>query len=208
MSTSDQPASNSLFPPCPTCGAAEPGACQKVEKQACALLLAHNKHYVCRCCAAWVGDPHDRYCKLAQGVVTMEFATDTPIDFPAELPRGVDEIGPGGMSLLTFPERRIVRRKNADEFMAATDDQKRRIFQVCAEDAEDVACMYSLRMQATYPNVVPELSMLVRRLAYALEQATPGHVLAAEAMTYLVDERMLGKLPVVLNPDATAQADS
>lgn len=198
MSISDSPAGNPVFPPCPRCGAAEPGACQKAETQACALLLPHNKHYVCRCCAAWVGEVHDQFCKLAQGVVTMEFAVDTPIDFPPALPRGVDEIGPGAMSTLTFPERRIVRQKNADEFMAATDEQKRRIFEACAEDAEEVACMYSLRLQATYSRVVPELAMLVRRLAYALEQSAPGHPLASEAMTHLVSERMLGKLPSVL----------
>jgi hypothetical protein len=138
----------------------------------------------------------------------MEYATDAPIDFPAELPAGVDEIGPGGMSSLTFHERRIVRRKDADEFMAATDDQKRRIFQVCAEDAEDVACMYSLRMHATYPRVVPELAMLVRRLAYALEQTSPGHPLAAEAMTHLLNERMLGKLPVALRPATSSSPSS
>lgn len=206
MSTTDLPTISTPFKHCPRCGAPEPGACQKKEEQACTLLLPINKHYVCRCCAAWVGDAHDRFCKLAQGLVTMEFATDTPIDFEAESPRGVDEIGPGGMSTLTFLERRIVRQKNADEFMAATDDQKRRIFVACADDAEEIACMYSLRLQATYSNVVPELAMLVRRLSYALEQAAPGNPLASEAMTHLVEARMLGKLPTVLTPGTIAES--
>jgi len=129
----------------------------------------------------------------------MEFASDRPIydDTPVK-PCGVEEIGPGALSELTYVERRIIRRKNADEFMAAGDHEKRRIFQACAEDAEDVACLYSLRMKATASHVVPELTMLIRRLAYALEQSSPGHPVAAEAMTHLVNEHMLGKLPALL----------
>lgn len=180
-----------VFAPCGRCGAAGPETCQKTEAQDCQLLIPHNRRFVCRCCMAWVGDAHDRNCKLAQGVVTMEFATDKPLYYEAENPKGVEDTGPCATSEIPLRQRRIFRGALVDEFMALPDEDKRRLFAACATDAQDLACMYSNRMSAVWPNVVPDLAMLVRRLAYALQHCEPGHPLAQEAMEHLRDRRML-----------------
>jgi hypothetical protein len=191
-----------VFAPCARCGAAGPETCQKTETQDCQLLLPHNRRYVCRCCMAWVGDAHDRHCKLAQGIVTMEFAMDKPLLVEAENPRGVEDTGPCATSAIPLRLRRIFRAALADEFMALPDEDKRQMFVACATDAQNLACMYSNRMSAVWPNVVPDLTMLVRRLAYALQHCSPGHPLAQEAMEHLRDRKMLGHaLPGATVPD-------
>ena len=184
------------FNPCERCGATSPADCRRPSSQDCLLELPLNQRYVCRCCATIVGAPHARFCKEGTGLVTMAQATDKPIRMEVQDPSGVQELDASYAQPLPLNLRRVISKHDADAFMALSDEDKRRVFTACAQDTGDIMSMRSLRMYAVMPRVIPELAMLVRRLAYALQDQAPGHPLAQEAMQHLKENRLDGTSPL------------